>query len=372
MTMFGRRRLLGQGLACLGGTMLAPSGPAPRRAGASGPQSLQAPPGVASIKAAYLSYFGVGDRLIRERVFDLVEMSELNAVVIDVKGDRGFIPYETRVPLALQAGATGPVRLSDVEGMLARLRDTGIYTIARVVVFKDDVLARHRPDWALLDTRTRRPWRDKEGLAWVDPFRDEAWGYAIAVAQEAALKGFNEIQFDYLRFPSEGALGAIRYARANNQEARVAAIAEFLRRARAPLASLGVRMAVDVFGYTAFNTNDTNVGQRVEDLATLVDVLCPMAYPSAYHRGIPGHANPIAHPYEVVFETVRRTRQRAMHSPVRVRPWIQDFRDYAFDRRPFGVAEVQSQIKGAEDAGAGGWMLWNPRNIYTADALSRE
>jgi hypothetical protein len=97
-----------------------------------------------------------------------------------------------------------------------------------------------------------------------------------------------------------------------------------------------------------------------------------MAYPSAYHRGIPGHANPVAHPYEVVFETVRRTRQRTMHSPVRVRPWIQDFRNYAFDRRPFGVAEVRSQIKGAQDAGACGWMVWNPRNVDTAEALGRE
>lgn len=352
--------------------MLAPTWLGPRRAEASSPASPLPTPGAACVKAAYLSYFGVGDRLIRERVFDLADTTELNAIVIDVKGDRGFIPYETRVPLALEAGAVGPVRVRDVEGMLARLRDKGIYTIARVVVFKDDVLARHRPEWALLDARTRRPWRDNEGLAWLDPFRDEAWAYAIAVAQEAALKGFSEIQFDYLRFPSDGALGAIRYARANNQEARLAAIAEFLRRARAQFTGLGVPMAVDVFGYTAFNANDTNVGQRVEALATLVDVLCPMAYPSAYHRGIPGHANPVAYPYEVVFETVRRTRQRTMHSPVRVRPWIQDFRDYAFDRRPFGVAEVRSQIKGAQDAGACGWMLWNPRNVYTAEALRRE
>jgi hypothetical protein len=276
------------------------------------------------------------------------------------------------VALAREAGAVGSVKVRDVEGMLAGLKAKGIYAIARVVVFKDDILARHRPEWALLDARTGRPWRDNEGLAWLDPFKEEAWGYAIAVAQEAALKGFDEIQFDYLRFPSEGALGAIRYSRANTQEARLAAIGEFLRRARAQIAGLGVPMAVDVFGYTAFNTNDTNVGQRVEELAPLVDVLCPMAYPSAYHRGIPGVANPVAHPYEIVFQTVRRICQRAMDAPVRVRPWIQDFRDYAFDRRAFGVAEVRSQITGAQHAGACGWMLWNPRNVYTAAALRRE
>ena len=365
MALFGRRRLLGQGLACLGGPLLGRIRLDARRAGAS--ESPLPTPGAALIKAAYLSYFGVGDRLIRERVLDLVDSTELNAVVIDVKGDRGFIPYETRVPLALAAGAVGPVRLGDVEGMLGRLRAKRIHAIARVVVFKDDVLARHRPGWALSDARTGRPWRDNEGLAWVDPFRDEAWSYAIAVAQEAALKGFNEIQFDYLRFPSEGALSAIRYSAANSQEARVAAIAEFLRRARAQI--VGVPVAVDVFGYSAFNADDTNVGQRIEDLASLVDILCPMAYPSAYHRGIPGYANPVAHPYEVVLETVRRIRRRAKDARVQVRPWIQDFRDYAFDRRPFGVAEVRSQIRGAVDAGASGWMLWNPRNVYTAEAL---
>ena len=364
--MLARRRLLRQGLAGLGVAVLASSRPGPWRVLASGRE----PPSPAGlVKAAYLSYFGVGNRQIRERVFDLAATTELNAVVIDVKGDRGFIPYETRAPLAREAGAVGSVRLPDVEGMLARLRDGGIYTIARVVVFKDDVLARHRPDWALLDGRTQRPWRDNEGLAWVDPFRDEAWDYAIAVAREAALKGFQEIQFDYLRFPSDGALGAIRYSRVNSQEARLAAVAAFLQRSRAQLAGLGVSMAVDVFGYTAFNTNDTNIGQRIEDLAPLVDVLCPMAYPSAYHRGIRGHANPVAHPYEVVLETVRLTRQRALRAPAQVRPWIQDFRDYAFDHRPFGVAEVRSQIQAAQDAGASGWMLWNPRNVYTAGAL---
>jgi hypothetical protein len=339
------------------------------RASASKPVSPVRSP--VPIKAVYLSHFGVGDRAIRDRIFDLLDRTELNGVVIDVKGDRGFIPYQSGVPLAIDAGAQGPVRLRDFDQMLGRLKNRGIYTIARVVVFKDTVLAIHRPEWALLDARTRKPWRDNEGLAWVDPFKAETFDYAIAVAREAALKGFDEIQFDYLRFPSEGALGTIQYSKPNTQETRLRAISEFLRRARPDVGSLGAMMAVDVFGYTAFNTNDTSVGQRLEELATLVDYLCPMAYPSAYHRGIPGHPNPVAHPYEVVSETVRRTRERTAHAQVGVRPWIQDFCDYAFDRRPFGVPELHRQMKGAEDAGARGWMLWNPRNVYTAEALRR-
>jgi hypothetical protein len=332
------------------------------------PPPAAAPNGPPTVKAAYLSYFGVADSTIRTRVLGLVERSELNAVVIDVKGDRGFIPYASAVAVA-PPGARGPVQTKGFDEIVTRLKAKGIYLIARIVVFKDDVLARHHPEWAILDTRTGRPWTDNEGLAWVDPFQEQAWAYPIALAREAALKGFDEIQFDYLRFPSEGALHAIGYSRPSTGPARVQAISSFLTRARQALDGTGAALAVDVFGYAAFNSDDTGVGQRIEDLAPLVDYICPMAYPSAYHLGIPGYRNPVQHPWEVVFETVRLVRTRMAGTPARVRPWIQDFRDYAFDRREFGATEVRAQIRAAEEAGAAGWMLWNPRNDYTAAAL---
>jgi hypothetical protein len=327
-------------------------------------ESRRLPP---PVKGVYLSYYGVADRTIRGRVLGLLDRTELNTVVIDVKGDRGFIPYESQIPLARSAGAMGPVRVPDFDDLLAGLKAKGIHTVARVVAFKDDVLARHRPEWAVADTTTGSLWLDNERLAWIDPFQERAWAYPIAVAQEAALRGFDEIQFDYLRFPSDGKLGAARYSRASTVQSRVQAIARFLQQARLALAPLGTALAIDVFGYTAFNPDDTGIGHRIEELAPLVDVLCPMAYPSAYHVGIPGFPNPIAHPYEVVFETVRRIRGRSGGA---VRPWIQDFRDYAFDRRAFGVPEVRAQMKGALDAGATGWMLWNPGNRYTEEALA--
>jgi hypothetical protein len=323
------------------------------------------------VKGAYLSYFGIGHPQIRGHVLGLLDRTELNAVVIDVKGDRGLIPYESQVPLAREAGAMGPVRIADFDGLIAGLRDRGVYTIARIVVFKDDVLARHRPGWAVIDARSGSRWLDNERLAWVDPFQEAAWAYSIAVAREAALKGFDEIQFDYLRFPSDGTLGAARYSRATTQASRLAAVTGFLRQARDVIAPTGAALALDVFGYTAFNVDDTSIGQRIEDLAPWVDYLCPMAYPSAYHLGIPGYRNPVAHPYEIVFETVKRVRRRSAPS-VRVRPWIQDFRDYAFDRRVFGVPELRAQMKAALEAGASGWMLWNPRNEYTGEALAPE
>ena len=322
-----------------------------------------------AVRAAYLTYYGVGDRRIRERVLDLVAHTELNAVVIDVKGDRGLIPYRTEVPAALAAGAQGPVIIKDFDAQLASFKAQGIYTIARIVVFKDPVLAGHRRDLAIIDTRTGRPWLDREKLAWVDPFREEVWNYAIAVAKEAAAKGFDEIQFDYVRFPTDGKLSAARYARPNNSTTRLPTIAAFLAKARRELGPTGVFIAADLFGYTAFNANDTDIGQRIEELAPYVDYICPMVYPSGYHLGIPGYRNPVAHPYEIVRESVRLIRQRSQQATVRVRPWLQDFRDYAYDRRIFGVGEIRAQIRGAAEGGSVGWMLWNPRNDYTGGAL---
>jgi hypothetical protein len=353
-----RRGLLAGGLALLSGLPTTGEGrgqdPAPR---------------LPTVKGVYLSYHGIGDRTIRGRIFDLLDRTELNAVVIDVKGDEGFLPYDSQVPLAREAGATGRVQVRDFDDILARLKAKGLYLIARIVTFKDNVLTRQRPAWAITEAGTGARWLDAERLAWLDPFQEEAWSYPIAIASEAARKGFDEIQFDYLRFPSEGPLGRARYSRPSTQASRVQAVAAFLEQARAALRPTGALLAIDVFGYVAFNLDDTGIGHRIEDLAPLVDVLCPMAYPSAYHAGIPGYRNPVVHPYEVVFETVRRVRERTAGGPAHVRPWIQNFRDYAFDRREFGVAEVRAQMKAALDGGGGGWMLWNAENRYTVEAL---
>jgi hypothetical protein len=214
------------------------------------------------------------------------------------------------------------------------------------------------------------PVPDNEKLAWVDPFREEVWDYAIAVAKEAVAKGFDEVQFDYVRFPTDGKLSAAKYSQPNNAQTRLPAIAGFLAKARRELGPTGAFLAADVFGYTAFNDNDTDIGQRVEELAQHLDYICPMVYPSGYHRGIPGVRNPVAQPYEIVKESVRLTRKRSSSLTVQVRPWLQDFRDYAFDKRIFGVNEIRAQIRGARDGGAVGFMLWNPKNDYTGGALA--
>jgi len=318
-----------------------------------------------SPKALYLSFYGIGDRALRQSALDLMETTEINALVIDVKGNRGRIPYKSKVPLAAQVGAQQVITVKDIEGLLRSLHEKGVYTIARIVVFKDNPLASARPDLAV-KAPSGTVWHDREDLAWTDPFKKEVWDYNVAVAVEAARYGFDEIQFDYVRFPD--ARGLV-FSMPNTEETRVRAISDFLQLARKKLTPYNVFLAGDIFGYVCWNLDDTGIGQRLEKLALHLDYLSPMLYPSGFHAGVPGISNPVAHPYEIVYRSLARARERTGLPPVRFRPWLQAFRDYAFDRRLFTAGEIREQIRAAEDFGANGWMLWNPENIYSTDGL---
>jgi hypothetical protein len=318
-------------------------------------------------KALYLSFFGIGSSALREPALQLLEQTELNALVIDVKGDRGMISYQSAIPLASLIGAQKIITIRDMKGMMKKLKEKGVYTIARIVVFKDNLLAFSKPELSIR-TPGGAIWLDKEQLAWVDPSRKEVWDYNIDIAEEAARLGFDEIQFDYVRFPD--AVG-VAFSVPNTEENRVNAITGFLREARQRLAPYNVFLAADLFGYISWNRNDTLIGQRIEDVAPLLDYLCPMLYPSGFQFGIPGYRLPVAHPYEIVSLTLKRGQERAGIPHNRFRPWIQAFRDYAFDRRPFTAREIRDQIDAAEKFGSNGWMLWNPQNRYTADGLKK-
>lgn len=317
-------------------------------------------------KGLYLSFFGIGSNRLRQSALDLIEATELNALVIDVKGDRGMIAYPSAIPLAAQVGAQKTLTIKDLSSLVAGLHTKGVYTIARIVTFKDNPLAVARPDLAV-KTSNGKVWRDREQLAWTDPFQREVLDYNIGVALEAAQSGFDEIQFDYVRFPDTRGLV---FSRPNTEQARVEAISAFLREARNKLTPYNVFLAADIFGYVCWNYDDTGIGQQIEALAPLLDYTSPMLYPSCYHLGIPGYRNPVAHPYEIVYRSLKRAQERTHLPAKRFRPWLQAFKDYAFDRRPFTGKEIRAQIQAVEDFGANGWMLWNPRNVYTADGLN--
>lgn len=317
-------------------------------------------------KGLYLSFFGIGSNRLRQSALDLIEATELNALVVDVKSDRGMIAYPSTLSLATQVGAQKTITIKDLSSLVAELHVKGVYTIARIVTFKDNPLAVARPDLAV-KTRNGAVWHDREHLAWTDPFQREVLDYNIGVALEAAQSGFDEIQFDYMRFPD--ARGLI-FSRPSTEKARVEAISDFLREARSKLTPYNVFLAADIFGYVCWNYDDTGIGQKIEELAPLLDYTSPMLYPSCYHLGIPGYRNPVAHPYEIVYRSLKRAQERTHLPANRFRPWLQAFKDYAFDRRPFTGKEIRTQIQAAEDFGSNGWMLWNPRNVYTADGLN--
>ncbi len=312
-------------------------------------------------RALYLSFYGVGYAPARDAALQLIRESNLNAVVVDVKGDRGLIAYHTGVALAHSAGADLITTIPDLPRLVNKLHDRNIYAIARIVVFEDDHLATARPDLAV-KTGNDAIYRDREKLAWTDPFRREVWDYNVAIAEEAARAGFDEIQFDYVRFPDTK---NVRLSQSSTESTRIAAIAGFLTEARKALLPYNVYLAIDIFGYVCWNLNDTFIGQRLEDLLPLVDYISPMLYPSGFQFGIPGYRNPVQHPYEIVRLSLDQALARTHVSPLRFRPWLQAFKDYAFDRRVFDADDVKAQIKGADSFGSDGWMLWNPRNVYT-------
>ncbi len=316
-------------------------------------------------KALYLSVFGVGNTRLRQAALRLIGQTELNAVVIDVKGDRGLLAYKSGIPLARTIGAERAATVRNMASLVGQLHREGLYAIARIVVFKDTPLALARPELAVR-TLSGAIWRDREDLAWTDPFKKQVWDYNIDVAVEAAKMGFDEIQFDYVRFPDDKGL---MFSKPNTEASRVAAITGFLSEARKRLLPYNVFLAADIFGYVLWNRDDTQIGQKLENLANVLDYISPMLYPSGFQYGIPGYRNPVLHPGEIVSLSLRRAQRRTGLPAVRFRPWLQAFRDYAFGGQAFGAAQIRAQIEAAQTFGSNGWMLWNPRNVYTANGL---
>lgn len=312
-------------------------------------------------RALYLTVYGIGSKTLRGGVFALAREGRINALVIDLKGDRGLIPYPSAVPQAQRSGARSITTIRDLKALATELHQAGIYAIARIVVFKDNPLATSRHDLAV-KRADGSLFFDREKLAWVDPFQAEVRNYNIEIAVEAARAGFDEIQFDYVRFPDVSQ--TLRFAQTPTAEMRIQAIDRFIAEARERLIPYNVFLSIDVFGYVCWNTNDTGIGQQLEHIVKLVDYLSPMVYPSGYKYGIPGCQAPVSHPYEIVHDTLENARRRAKISPKRFRPWLQAFRDYAFDHRVFGPLQVSEQIRASDDFGSDGWMLWNARNRY--------
>ncbi|AOK13868.1 putative glycoside hydrolase [Burkholderia vietnamiensis] len=321
-------------------------------------------------KAVYLSAYGVADHTLRDAALALQGTTAINALVIDVKGDSGVTPYRSlarEVSGAASHAAGAIVHPPDLPELLRTFHARGLYVIGRIVVFKDDALARAHPEWAVRDA-AGEIWQDREHQRWIDPTSRAAWQHNYDIAEEAARMGFDEIQFDYLRFPDANGL---RFAEPNTEANRVAAITGFLTGARERLRPYNLYLSADIFGYVCWNSDDTAIGQRLDALGTVVDYVSPMLYPSGFTWGLPGCRRPTEHAGEIVARSLAEAKRRTGMDGVRFRPWLQAFRDYAFDHRPFDADEIRAQVDAADAEGTDGWMLWNPRNRYDPAALPR-
>ena len=298
----------------------------------------------------------------------LLERTEANALVIDVKETDGRLFYATDLPEAAEVGAIREDPIFDLEELLPMLKDRGIYTIARMVVMKDNTTAAARPELAVMNTATGEPWRDNIGGAWLDPAAPGVAEYVAAIAGDLADKGFDEVQLDYIRFFSDGPYDLAATNLPNTQSFRLPHIQRVLRVVSDELATTRAFLGADVFPISFIVPDDQGIGQRPEVIMPYVDYFCPMVYPSHYGPGVFGFDVPNNFPYEVIDETLQIMNRQREGLPVVIRPWIQDFGYGSF--APYTAAQVQAEMSAARDNGAMGWMIWNARATFTEAALA--
>jgi len=325
------------------------------------------------VKGLYLTAYSAGSPAKIGEIIKLINDTELNAVVIDVKDYSGYVLYDSHLSFVIK-NQLKDARIKDLRALLSQLRRQNIYTIARVSVFQDPLLAEKKPQWAIQSkqllgsTSTSKLWRDKKGLAWVDPNKKEVWDYALSIAKEAANAGFDEINFDYIRFPTDGPMGDIVYTQGTST--RYAVINKFFAYAAQNLKDLPVYISADLFGLTTEKggEDDMMIGQRLSDAVKHFDYVCPMVYPSHYPQNYLNFVNPADHPYEVVYNAMKSGVAQAQGQKAKLRAWIQAFNMGAI----YDGEKIRAQIQATDDAKADGWILWNAANRYSVGGLLSE
>jgi hypothetical protein len=306
-------------------------------------------------RALHVSGWAVGDPDHWRRLLDLAATTEVNALVVDLKDESGRVFYPSEVELAVRVDATRDEYLLD--DVVAQAEQQGFYLIGRIVTFQDPIAARAAPDLAVWNTSTGGPY-EKRGQYFLDPTDPVARRYALDLAVEACLAGFDEIQFDYVRYPDGFGSSAV-FDGGTGAESRPAVIRDFLAEATSLLRPEGCAVAADIFGFITSTTGDGGIGQQLEQLADVVDVLSPMLYPSHYSEGWFGFEVPNDHPGPVVAAALDDGLAR-ITTPVVLRPWVQDFF--------YNSSQVRAEIDQAEERDLG-WMLWNVLSRFSEGAL---
>ena len=286
-------------------------------------------------------------------LLEMIDGTAVNTLVFDTKEEGGAVLYDSQVPEARSTGAV--INSYDVEEVLAAAKERDLYTITRIVTFQDGYWVPANPEHGARNTATGEVWTNSRGLAWADPTDRAAWEYPLALAVEACRLGFDEIQFDYVRFPSDGDISVLGYDVAVDQEVRVETIAAFLTEARDRLHAEGCALSADVFAIVLSVGDDQGIGQRLEEISGSVDALSPMIYPSHYSAGWLGYDDPNAYPSEVVGQALDAGMPRIQGGMLR--PWLQAFY--------YDAGQIAEEIERAEHHGLG-WLLWNATSAFEA------
>jgi hypothetical protein len=325
-----------------------------------------------SVRALYVNAWAAGSRSRMRELIRVADETEINAFVIDLKESDTYLTHDsTGIALAREIGADQRPGSKWLPELVDTLKAHGIYPIARIVVFKDRMLAEKKPELAIRHVNGG-VWLDQKGKPWVNPYHRTVWDYNIAIAREALDMGFSEIQWDYVRFPDvvEARRRTMAFPGAGGKS-RADNIHDFIVYSRQQLADYQVPVTADVFGLVTHLEGDVGIGQNWEQVITAADAVLPMVYPSHYYAGMYGFARPNAHPYEIVRismqDAVERTRfvQRQGRKTGEIVPWLQAFTaDYLHDGITYGAGHVRNQIQATYDAGLKSWVLWNPGSNY--------
>jgi hypothetical protein len=315
------------------------------------------------MRALYVNAWAFGGKRFHELV-RLADRTEINAFVVDVKDDTGYLTYRSEVPTAIAIGANQELRARDTRERLRIMREHGIFPIARIVVAKDPLLATRKPEWSVKHVDGGL-WRDRLDFAWVDAFNDSVWVYAAELAAEAVRMGFAEVQYDYVRFPDEpeSKLASALFPGRRPGETKRQGVTRNLRLLRERTRPLGVPFTIDVFGLTTSARGDMGIGQYWEDLVTTADVVLPMVSPSHYVRGVYNLKHPNSEPYQVIRRAMQDALRRSapLGATAEIRPYLQAF---TLGAPRYTPAMVREQIRAAEELGLDSWVLWNPRSAY--------
>jgi hypothetical protein len=302
-----------------------------------------------------------------DQMLATIDRTNVNAMVIDIKEAGGYLYYATDLPEAKRAGALMTHPLLNLAELLPKLKARGIYTIARMVVMKDNALAAAQPELAVQNSKTGKPWTDYRGNEWLDPGAPGVAEYITKVATDLADKGFDEVQLDYVRFFSDGDYSVAKTKLPNTQSFRLPAIRRLFRLLSDEFSHRRAFLGADVFPISFIAQDDQGIGQRPEVIMPYVDYFCPMVYPSHYAAYTFGYAVPNEHPYEVINRTLKLMNRQAAGLLMKIRPWIQDFGVGQY--RAYTVRDIAAEMKALRDNGTAGWMIWNAAARFTLAAL---